>query len=154
MARSRRRVGYVAKVFPRLSETFIVSELLAQERAGLDVEVFSLRRSEDHGAHGAHARLRAPVTYVGDGEPTLGGLLAGLAEASPTGDLEAMVALAGHQHPREVAQALRARPPRPCARDRPPARALRQRRGDRRADGGGAGRHHLLGHRAREGHLP
>jgi colanic acid/amylovoran biosynthesis glycosyltransferase len=106
MPRSRRRVGYVAKVFPRLSETFIVSELLAQERAGLDVEVFSLRRSEDRGAHGAHARLRAPVTYVGEGEPTLGALLAGLAEASPTGDLEAMVALAGQQHPREVAQAL------------------------------------------------
>ena len=32
------RVGYVMKVFPRRSETFIVTELLAQERAGLEVE--------------------------------------------------------------------------------------------------------------------
>jgi len=104
--RTLRRVGYVAKVFPRLSETFIVSELLAQERAGLDVEVFSLRPSVDRGVHDAHARLRARVTYLDDGDPTLGALLGELAAAAPTGDLEAMIALVAHEHPREVAQAL------------------------------------------------
>jgi len=38
-----KRVGYVLKVFPRLSQTFIVNELRAHERAGLSLTVFSLR---------------------------------------------------------------------------------------------------------------
>ena len=41
------RVGYVLKVYPRLSQTFIVNELRAHEAAGLDVVVFSLRRPKD-----------------------------------------------------------------------------------------------------------
>lgn len=38
------RVGYVLKVYPRLSQTFIVNEIRAHEAAGLEVVVFSLRR--------------------------------------------------------------------------------------------------------------
>ena len=106
MHATTRRVGYVAKVFPRLSETFIVTELLAQERAGIDVEIFSLRASDDQGSHGAHARLRAPVTYLVDRDLTLGRLLDEVIAARGRGDVDAMLRAARDLHPREVAQAL------------------------------------------------
>jgi colanic acid/amylovoran biosynthesis glycosyltransferase len=99
------RIGYVAKVFPRLSETFIVTELLAHERAGLDIEVFSLRPSSDLGAHAAHARLRAQVTDIPE-EITLGCLLDELGR-HPLGLAEGLVDGARDEHPREVLQALR-----------------------------------------------
>ena len=41
------RVGYVLKRFPRYSETFVVTEVLAHEAAGWEVEVFSLRPPND-----------------------------------------------------------------------------------------------------------
>jgi len=41
--RDRPRVGYVLKVYPRFSETFVVNEILAHERAGADLRIFSLR---------------------------------------------------------------------------------------------------------------
>ena len=37
------RVGYVLKMYPRFSETFIVNEVLAQEAAGTEMDIFSLR---------------------------------------------------------------------------------------------------------------
>ena len=62
----RLRVGYVVKVYPRYSETFIVNEILAHEEAGLSIEVFALRPSRDTHFQDAIARVRAPVTYLSD----------------------------------------------------------------------------------------
>ena len=59
-----RRVGYVTKMFPRFSETFILTELLQVEAQGLDVEIFSLRPPADGRFHAKLAELRAPVTYL------------------------------------------------------------------------------------------
>ncbi|EXU74295.1 glycosyltransferase family 4 protein [Erwinia mallotivora] len=36
------RVGYVLKRYPRFSETFVVNEILAHERAGMQVDIFAL----------------------------------------------------------------------------------------------------------------
>ncbi|HEX5879125.1 MAG TPA: glycosyltransferase family 4 protein [Actinomycetota bacterium] len=58
------RVGYVVKMYPRLSETFVVSEILAREACGTDIEIFSLRQPVDPYFHDSLARVRAPVTYV------------------------------------------------------------------------------------------
>lgn len=57
-------VGYVVKRYPRLSETFIVNEILAHEAAGVPVEIFSLRPCCDTHFQDAIARVRAPVTYL------------------------------------------------------------------------------------------
>lgn len=104
------RVGYVVKVFPRRSETFILTELLAQERAGLDVEVFSLRPSADGDAHAALGRLEARVTYVADGDPTLGevllALMPELAAADRCADVDRMLRMASTEKPRDVLQAV------------------------------------------------
>ncbi|HSK10253.1 MAG TPA: glycosyltransferase [Vicinamibacterales bacterium] len=61
------RVGYVVKVYPRYSETFIVNEILAHEAAGLPVEIFALRPARDTHFQDVIARVRAQVTYLGDG---------------------------------------------------------------------------------------
>ena len=41
------RVGYVTKMYPRFSETFIVNEVRGLERRGVEIEIFSLRAPVD-----------------------------------------------------------------------------------------------------------
>ena len=58
------RVGYVLKMYPRFSETFVVREILAHEAGGLELAIFSLRPPVDGRFHEALAHVRAPVTYI------------------------------------------------------------------------------------------
>jgi glycosyltransferase involved in cell wall biosynthesis len=58
------RVGYVVKRYPCYSETFVVREILAHERAGLDIEIFSLRPTTDGHFQDLIARVRARVNYL------------------------------------------------------------------------------------------
>jgi glycosyltransferase involved in cell wall biosynthesis len=53
--------------FPRLSETFVLSELLDLERRGLRLHLVALRRPEEIVRQQALERLRAPVEYLADG---------------------------------------------------------------------------------------
>lgn len=55
------RVGYVLKRYPRFSETFIVSEILAHERAGVAIDIFALGPVEETHFQDIIARVRAPV---------------------------------------------------------------------------------------------
>ncbi len=54
-------VGYVLKKFPRISETFILNEILELERQGTEVTVFSLNRPDDGIFHQALSQLTRPV---------------------------------------------------------------------------------------------
>jgi colanic acid/amylovoran biosynthesis glycosyltransferase len=76
------RVGYVVKMYPRYSETFIVTELLAHEEAGLPVEIFSLRPTDDTHFQDAIARVRAPVHYLPAEGLKAAGLWTAIEEAS------------------------------------------------------------------------
>jgi len=58
------RLAYVLKVYPRTSQTFVLAEILAHERAGLDMDIFSLRRTDDSRFHAALARVQSPVFQV------------------------------------------------------------------------------------------
>lgn len=60
----RQRVGYVLKMYPRFSETFIVSELVSMQRIGVDCDIFSLRSPIDAYFHANLSKVRAPVSYV------------------------------------------------------------------------------------------
>src|SRR3989454_4059152 len=62
------RIGYVLKCFPRLSETFILTEVLELERLGWDLTVFTRRAVDEPVSHGAIHSLRAKVI---DLEPLL-----------------------------------------------------------------------------------
>ncbi len=61
---SQMRVAYVLKRFPRLSETFVLRELLELERLGLDLVVLALGRAEEATVHADYARLKARVVYA------------------------------------------------------------------------------------------
>ncbi len=57
-------IGYVVKVYPRFSETFIVTEILAREAQGEKIEIFALRPTTDARFHPEIARVQAPVNWV------------------------------------------------------------------------------------------
>lgn len=59
-------VGYVLKRYPRFSETFVVSEILAHEAAGQQVEIFALRPVIESHFQDMLGRVQAPVTRVPD----------------------------------------------------------------------------------------
>jgi colanic acid/amylovoran biosynthesis glycosyltransferase len=61
---SARPIAYVLKMFPRFSETFILSELLELERQGVELRIYSLRSPVDRETHADLQRLRASVEYV------------------------------------------------------------------------------------------
>ncbi len=64
------RIGYVLKVFPRVSETFVINEIRAMESAAEDISVFSLHHNPAGPVrHGILQDLRAPLTYVDDTLP-------------------------------------------------------------------------------------
>jgi glycosyltransferase involved in cell wall biosynthesis len=58
------RVGYIIKMFPRLSETFILNEVLELERQGLALHIFSLKRPVDAVVHAQFKSVRSPITYL------------------------------------------------------------------------------------------
>lgn len=58
------KIGYVLKMYPRFSETFIVHEMLALEAAGAALQIVSLRTPTDGRFHESLAEVRAPVTYL------------------------------------------------------------------------------------------
>ncbi|GGK17091.1 colanic acid biosynthesis glycosyltransferase WcaL [Deinococcus malanensis] len=64
------RVGYVTKMYPRYSETFIVHEILAHEAAGLPLDIFSLRTPSDPYFQDIVARVRSPVTQIPSHSPS------------------------------------------------------------------------------------
>ncbi|WP_120004473.1 glycosyltransferase [Nesterenkonia muleiensis] len=57
-------IGYVLKMYPRFSETFIVSEILAREAAGERIVIFSLRTPTDTHFHAELAKVKAPVVQI------------------------------------------------------------------------------------------
>jgi glycosyltransferase involved in cell wall biosynthesis len=59
-----RPVAYILKMYPRFSETFVLSEILELERQGVPLHVFSLKRPDDGVFHADVARVRARVTYL------------------------------------------------------------------------------------------
>ncbi|MDO5092553.1 MAG: glycosyltransferase [Propionibacteriaceae bacterium] len=58
------KTGYVLKVYPRFSETFIVTEILAREAHGDALSIYALRPTTDARFHPEIARVRAQVSWV------------------------------------------------------------------------------------------
>ena len=58
------RIGYVLKVYPRFSETFVVTEILAREELGQDLRIYALRPTTDTRFHPEIARVEAPVSWI------------------------------------------------------------------------------------------
>lgn len=58
-----RRVAYIMSRFPKLTETFILYEILALESAGVDVHVFPLLREHERVLHAEATRLVEQAHY-------------------------------------------------------------------------------------------
>jgi glycosyltransferase involved in cell wall biosynthesis len=61
---SRHPLGVLVKIYPKLSETFILEEILGLERLGLSLRLYALAPATDTITHPAVARVRAPVVTV------------------------------------------------------------------------------------------
>lgn len=85
------RVGYVLKRYPRLSETFILNEILAHEAAGVELEIFSLRPAEPGPHHEDVKRVKARVTYLTEQPVDLDAFARAMHDAVPFLDPEERV---------------------------------------------------------------
>jgi glycosyltransferase involved in cell wall biosynthesis len=57
-------VGYIIKMFPRLSETFILNEILELEAQGLALRIFSMKRPTEAVAHEKVKTVKSPIRYL------------------------------------------------------------------------------------------
>ncbi len=57
-------IAYLLKRYPRLSETFILHEILELERQGVDLRLYSLLDPAEEIVQADVARVRAPVRYL------------------------------------------------------------------------------------------
>jgi glycosyltransferase involved in cell wall biosynthesis len=66
-------LGLLVKTYPKLSETFILEEILGLERLGQPLRLYALSRPTDAVSHPAVQRVQASVTYLPDaGHPEHG----------------------------------------------------------------------------------
>jgi len=59
-----RRVAFVLKGYPRLSETFVAHEICELERRGLEILIVALRHPTDRSIHPVHQQIRAARLYL------------------------------------------------------------------------------------------
>jgi glycosyltransferase involved in cell wall biosynthesis len=60
-------VCYLTKRFPRLSETFILDEILGLEAAGVPLRLFSIANPAERTVQSAVAQVKSPVSYLRSG---------------------------------------------------------------------------------------
>ncbi|NOT00179.1 MAG: glycosyltransferase family 4 protein [Phycisphaerales bacterium] len=58
------RVGYLLRMYPRFSQTFVVNEIRELERQGVDIRIASLRLPNEGVFHESVTRVRAQATYL------------------------------------------------------------------------------------------
>lgn len=75
------RVAYVLKRYPRFSETFIVNEILALEKLGVDLRIFAFKPATEGCFHENLSQVRAKVTYLGTTTQKVSSYHAALVEA-------------------------------------------------------------------------
>ena len=57
-------IGYVVSTWPRLSQTFVLSEILALERRGVPLRIFSAKDPDGEPIHADVTKVRAKVVYL------------------------------------------------------------------------------------------
>jgi glycosyltransferase involved in cell wall biosynthesis len=63
-ARKAGRLGYLVKAFPRVSETFILNEVLELERQGFDLRIYSMIDPPERLRHESFQQVRSPISYL------------------------------------------------------------------------------------------
>ncbi|HNP72195.1 MAG TPA: hypothetical protein PKK15_13835, partial [Kouleothrix sp.] len=58
------RIGYILRSYPRLSQTFIVNEILALEQLGVPLHLFPITDPREPIVQAQVAAVHAPVAYL------------------------------------------------------------------------------------------
>ena len=58
------RIGYIIRSYPRLSQTFIVNEILALEQLGVQLHLFPITNPHEPIVQAQVASVRAPIDYL------------------------------------------------------------------------------------------
>jgi glycosyltransferase involved in cell wall biosynthesis len=61
------RLGYLVKAFPRISETFIINEVLELEAQGIDLRIYTMTYPRDAKRHRLADRVRSPIVRLPEG---------------------------------------------------------------------------------------
>lgn len=59
-------LGYLLKAYPRLSETFILNEMLLLEKLGFTLHIFAMRNPDEVQTHDQLEDVQAEVSYIPD----------------------------------------------------------------------------------------
>jgi glycosyltransferase involved in cell wall biosynthesis len=59
-----KKIAYILKGYPRLSETFIAQEIWGLEQLGFEIIIYSLRHSTSDKIHPLHQQIKAKVVYL------------------------------------------------------------------------------------------
>jgi glycosyltransferase involved in cell wall biosynthesis len=59
-----RSIAYIVKAWPRLSETFILNEIISLEQRGVPIRIFSVREADAGPSHSKVDQVRAKVTCL------------------------------------------------------------------------------------------
>src|SRR6266849_778379 len=62
--KTRSSVGYIVSTWPSLSQTFVLNEVLALERRGVRLRIFSTKDPKDEPVHADAGRVHAKVSYL------------------------------------------------------------------------------------------
>ena len=69
-SRSDQQIGYLLRSYPRLSQTFILNEILALEQIGVSIQIFALTNPHEKVVQIQVDQVRAPVHYLDEaGQP-------------------------------------------------------------------------------------
>src|SRR6185436_15313174 len=61
---SDQQIGYLLRSYPRLSQTFILNEILALEKIGVSIQIFALTNPHEKVVQMQVDQVRAPVHYL------------------------------------------------------------------------------------------
>ena len=65
-SRSNKQIGYLLRSYPRLSQTFILNEILALEKIGVSIQIFALTNPHEKVVQMQVDQVQAPVHYLGE----------------------------------------------------------------------------------------
>ena len=64
MGGARAKLGYIVSTWPRLSQTFVLTEVLELERRGVPLRIFSIKEPGREPVHGDLRHVKAKATYL------------------------------------------------------------------------------------------
>jgi glycosyltransferase involved in cell wall biosynthesis len=65
-SRSNKQIGYLLRSYPRLSQTFILNEILALEQIGVSIQIFALTNPREKTVQMQVNQVQASVQYLDD----------------------------------------------------------------------------------------